>query len=140
MKYLPYVFTKHGITMLAGIQKSDIAIDMSLRIVETFISMKKYISNSLIEHKHINSLVLEHEIDIKLLQESFDKLNENKSINGLFFEGQFFDSYSILIDILNTSTKNIIIIDNKYLYHCGASLNDLGKKCFAIVKIENKIW
>lgn len=31
-----------------------------------------------------------------------------------------------------------IILDDKILYHCGASFKDLGKKCFAITKIENQ--
>ena len=55
----------------------------------------------------------------------------------MFFEGQFYDAYSLLIDIFNTATKNIIIIDNKTLYHCGAIFKDLGKKFFCIKKIEN---
>ncbi len=84
-RYMPYVFTEYGITMLAGILKSTKAIKMSLKIVNTFISMRKYISNNLIEQKNINNLVLTHENnfkevykDIRLLQESFDKLEKNK--------------------------------------------------------------
>ena len=42
-----------------------------------------------------------------------------------------------MLDILNTSKTKIIIIDNKTLYHCGASFKDLGKKCFAITKIDD---
>lgn len=56
-RYLPYVFTEHGITMIAGLLKSDIAVQTSLRIVDSFIAMKKYISNELLEQKHINNMV-----------------------------------------------------------------------------------
>ena len=192
-KYLPYVFTEYGITMLAGILKSELAIKMSLRIVDIFITMKNYINTSLIEQKYINELTIKNTEDIKLLQESFDKLNTKESNNHIFYEGQIYDAYSLLIDILSKVKKEIIIIDNyagkklfdiiknidvkvkiytenidniskekyekqynnleiintnifhdrfiiidnKVLYHSGASFKDLGKKCFAITKMED---
>ena len=192
-RYNPYVFTEYGITMLAGILKSDTAVEMSLKIVNTFIAMRKYISNNLIEQTYINKLVIKDHERINLLEESFNKLEEKTKHNSIFFEGQIYDAYSLLIDILNTSNKEIIIIDNyagkelldilkdinknitiisknisdelekKYLsqyqninfihsdsfhdrfiiiddqvlYHCGSSFKDLGKKCFAISKIED---
>ena len=192
-KYLPYVFTEHGITMLAGILKSEPAIEMSLRIVDIFITMKNYINTSLIEQKYFNELTIKNTEDIKLLQESFNKLNMKESNNHIFYEGQIYDAYSLLIDILSKAKKEIIIIDNyagkklfdiirninvkvkiytenidniskeKYekqysnieiittnifhdrfiiidnrvLYHSGASFKDLGKKCFAITKMED---
>ena len=191
-KYLPYVFTEYGITMLAGILKSELAIKMSLRIVDIFITMKNYINTSLIEQKYFNELTIKNTEDIKLLQESFNKLNTKESNNHIFYEGQIYDSYSLLIDILSRAKKEIIIIDNyagkklfdiikninvkvkiytenidniskekyekqynnleiintnifhdrfiiidnKVLYHSGASFKDLGKKCFAITKME----
>ena len=191
-KYLPYVFTEYGITMLAGILKSELAIKMSLRIVDIFITMKNYINTSLIEQKYFNELTIKNTKDIKLLQESFDKLNTKESNNHIFYEGQIYDAYSLLIDILSKVKKEIIIIDNyagkklfdiiknidvkvkiytenidniskekyekqynnleiintnifhdrfiiidnKVLYHSGASFKDLGKKCFAITKME----
>ena len=192
-KYLPYVFTEYGITMLAGILKSELAIKMSLRIVDIFITMKNYINTSLIEQKYFNELTIKNTEDIKLLQESFDKLNTKESNNHIFYEGQIYDAYSLLIDILSKARKKIIIIDNyagkklfdiikninvkvkiytenidniskekyekqynnleiintnifhdrfiiidnKVLYHSGASFKDLGKKCFAITKMED---
>ena len=192
-KYLPYVFTEYGITMLAGILKSELAIKMSLRIVDIFITMKNYINTSLIEQKYFNELTIKNTEDIKLLQESFDKLNIKESNNHIFYEGQIYDAYSLLIDILSKARKKIIIIDNyagkklfdiikninvkvkiytenidniskekyekqynnleiintnifhdrfiiidnKVLYHSGASFKDLGKKCFAITKMED---
>ena len=206
-RYLPYVFTEYGIVMLAGILKSDVAIKMSLRIVDTFITMRRYINTNLIEQRTTNKLVLEYdkrisntetkiiELDnnVKLLQESFDKLNTKESNNHIFYEGQIYDAYLLLIDILSKAKKEIIIIDNyagkklfdiikninvnvkiytenidniskekyekqynnleiintnifhdrfiiidnKVLYHSDASFKDLGKKCFAITKMED---
>ena len=192
-KYFPYAFTEYGITMLAGILKSEPAIKMSLRIVDIFITMKNYINTSLIEQKYFNELTIKNTEDIKILQESFNKLNTKENNNHIFYEGQIYDAYSLLIDILSKANKEIIIIDNyagkklfdiikdinvkvkiytenidniskekyerqynnleiintntfhdrfiiidnKLLYHSGASFKDLGKKCFAITKIED---
>lgn len=70
----------------------------------------KYISTSLIEQKHINNLVLEHEERLKLVETTFSNFKEKN--NHIFFEGQIYDAYSIMLDILNTSKYSIIIIDN----------------------------
>ena len=54
-RYMPYVFTEYGITMLAGLLKNDVAIKASIRIVDAFIQMRKYISNNLLEQRYINN-------------------------------------------------------------------------------------
>ncbi|MDY5996370.1 MAG: ORF6N domain-containing protein [Bacilli bacterium] len=187
------VFTEQGVYMLATILKGKLATSITIAIMDAFVAMKSIINTSLIEQKYINSLVLEHDNEIKLLQESFNKLNTKESNNHIFYEGQIYDSYSLLIDILNKAKKEIIIIDNyagkklfdiikdinikvkiytenidniskekyekqynnleiintnifhdrfiiidnKILYHSGASFKDLGKKCFAITKMED---
>ena len=192
----PRVFTEQGVAMLSTILKSKIATKVSIRIMDAFVEMRKYISTNLINQDYYNKMTVRHDTEIKLLQESFDKLSSNKEYDGIFFDGQIYDSYYLLLDIFNTANKNIIIIDNyidkklldilrninkniliitnkynnedyskyqnqynnitlkinnnihdrfiiidnKELYHCGASLKDLGKKCFAINKIENKDW
>ena len=188
------VFTEQGIAMLSTILKSKVATETSIRIMDAFVYMRKYISNNLIEQKYINKMVFDHDNEIKLLQESFSKLEEKEKINHIFYEGQIYDAYSLLMDILSKAKNEIIIIDNyagkelldiikdikqnikivssnidstlkkkyesqysnvtfinnntfhdrfiiidrKELYNSGASFKDLGKKCFAINKIEDK--
>ena len=190
-KYLPYVLTEPGIMMLSGLLRSDIAVKVNIQIIDAFVKLRKYVSTSLIEQKYINNLVLENSRKINLIEETLSNFKENN--NHIFFEGQIYDSYSIMLDILNTSKNSIIIIDNyidknildilsktnkhitlitnqynnddynkyksqynnitleinnkihdrfiiidkKILYHCGASFKDLGKKCFAITKIDD---
>ena len=194
-KYLPNAFTEQGVAMLATVLRTSIAEEMSIKIMDAFVEMRKYIGNNLIEQKYINKLVLENHERINLLQESFNKLEEKTKYNNLFFEGQIYDAYSLLLDILNKSNKEIIIIDNyagkelldilkelnknitiisknineelikkynsqytnikfinnnsfhdrfiiidkKILYHCGSSFKDLGKKCFCINLIDDKV-
>src|SRR5574344_153059 len=133
-RYLPYVFTEHGITMLAGILKSDIAVEMSIRIVNTFIEIKKYISNSVLEQQYYKNILLDDHNRISLLEESFNKLEEKDKINSIFFEGQIYDSYSLLLDILSKANKEIIIIDN----YAGKELLDILKDINKNIVIVSK--
>ena len=110
-RYLPYVFTEHGVTMLAGLLKSDVAVAASLKIVNTFIAMRKYIGANLIEQTNINNMVLKHDNEIKLLQDSFSKFEEKVKPNEIYFDGQIYDAYSKIKDILTEAKKEIIIID-----------------------------
>ncbi len=189
---LPYVFTEQGVAMLATVLRTNVADEISVKIMDAFVKMRRYISNSLIEQKYINELVLKDNKRIELLEETFNQLEVKKE--HLFFEGQIYDAYSLLIKILSVAKEEIIIIDNyagrelfdilrdvecnikvitkniseelikkynkqynnvsvikndvfhdrfiiidkKILYHSGSSFKDLGKKCFAINKIQGK--
>lgn len=191
---LPHAFTEQGVAMLATILRTSVAEKISIQIMDAFVEMRKYISTNLIEQQYINNLVFKHDNDIKLLQESFDKLNFKEKNTHIFYEGQIYDAYSKIIDIFNMAKNETIIIDNfldkamldiiskcnnnvilitadklvnidllKYnkqyknlqviinksfhdrfiildrniLYHLGSSLNSIGKKCFAITKIDD---
>jgi len=97
--------------MLAGILKSEVAVEMSLKIVNTFIAMRKYISTNLLEQKYINNQVMKNTEDIKILQESFSKFEEKKVVNEIYFNGQIYDAYSKIVDILKEAKEELIIID-----------------------------
>ena len=81
------VFTEQGVAMLSTSLKSIIAINTSIAIMDAFVTMRKYISNSLIEQKYINNLVLGHDKKIELLQESFSKFEEKKINNETYYNG-----------------------------------------------------
>ena len=134
IKYLPYVFTEQGVAMLSAILKTDVAEEISIKIMDAFVAMKNIINTSLIEQKYINSLVLEHDNEIRLLQESFIKLSTKEKINHIFYNGQIYDAYSLLIDILNKAKKEIIIIDN----YAGKELFDITKDIKVNIKIYTK--
>ena len=106
------VFTEQGIAMLSTILKSKVAVETSIRIMDAFVKMRKYISANLIEQDNMKNMLIKHDNEIKLLQESFSKLEEKEKINHMFYEGQIYDAYSLLIDIFNEAKKEIIIIDN----------------------------
>ena len=192
IKYLPYAFTEQGVAMLSSLLKTNKAIKTSIAIMNAFVGMRRFISDNLLEQRYINNLVLEHDNDIKLLKETFSKFDCIS--NEIFYDGEIYDAYSLLLKIIDTSKKSIIVIDNyiskelldilsktnkmitiysknldnnlinKYnsqysnvafkidnrfhdrfiiiderdVYHCGASFKDLGKKCFAINKIKDE--
>ncbi len=91
-KYLPYVFTEYGITMLAGLLKSDIAVNVSIKIVNTFIEMRKFlIQNGQIFERltNIEYKLLEHD---KKFNEVFNQLQVEENIKQkIFFEGQIYE-------------------------------------------------
>ena len=125
----PYAFTEEGVAMLSGILNSEIAITINIQIIEAFITIRKYISSGLIEQKYINNLVLQHEERLKLLEDTFSDFKEKN--NHLFFKGQIYDAYTLLIDIFNKSKKEIIIVDN----YINKSILDILSKTNKNIKI-----
>ena len=131
-KYLPYVFTEYGITMLAGILKSEVAVAASLKIVDTFIAMRHFISNNLLDSRYVNSVLVNHEERIKLIENTFDKFKPEN--NHIFFEGQIYDAYSLMLDIFESSKEEIIIIDN----YADKKLLDILSKTKKEIKVYSK--
>lgn len=199
-KYLPYAYTEQGIAMLSGLLKNEIAIQVSINIMNAFVEMRKFLNNNVYIFQEISNIkgkILEHD---KKFDEIFNELQHEENIKQkIFFEGQIWDSYSLIVDIIKKAKKKIliidnyiddsvlkmlskknkdvevviltsnksniqnldiqkfnkeyptlkvaktnkfhdrfIVIDNKELYHCGASIKDLGKKCFGINRIEDE--
>ena len=121
----PRVFTEQGVYMLATIIKSKVATEVSIRIMDTFVKMRHYINynKSFLPHR---LLLLEEKVDnnTKRIDELFDRFDpKDITRNYIFFEGEFYDAYSLLIDILNKSKEEIIIIDN----YAGKELLDTLK-------------
>lgn len=111
IKYLPYVFTEQGVAMLASVLRTEVAEEVSVNIMRAFVAMRTYISSNLIEQKYINNLVLEDHNRIELLENSFQKFEENKDVNEIYFNGKIYDAYSKIIDIFREASEELIIID-----------------------------
>ena len=126
------VFTEQGIAMLSTILKSKTAIKTSIKIMDTFVLIRNYISENLIEQKFINELVLRHDNDIKLLQEFFDKLSEKETNNHIYFDGQIYDAYSKIIDIISVAKESLIIIDG---YSDKATLDIISRLKINVILI-----
>lgn len=198
---LPLVFTEQGIAMLSGLLKNEVAVKVSINIMDAFVEMRKILNNNgqILERlTGVEYKILEYD---KKFDQVFDELQKGKEKEfkeQIFFDGQIWDSYSLIVDLIKRAKKKILIIDNyiddsilkmlskknknvevviltssksnilkldiqkfnkeyptlkiaktdkfhdrfmvidnKELYHIGASLKDLGKKCFAINKMED---
>ena len=110
-KYNTRVFTEQGVAMLATILKSKIAAEVSISIMDAFVAMRHYIGNSKFRLSNIETKVLEHDNEIKLLQESFNKMEEKRKVNEIYFNGQIYDAYSKILDIFKSAKEELIIID-----------------------------
>ena len=133
-RYNPYVFTEQGVAMLSAVLKTEVAEEVSIAIMDAFVSMRKYISSNLIEQQYINNLVLEDHENIKLLQESFSKFEEKKINNETYYKGQIYDAYSKILEIFKTSKKELIIIDR----YADTKVLDMIKKLKVNVIIVTK--
>lgn len=117
-KYLPYAFTEQGVAMLSAVLRSETAIKVSIQIINAFVAMRKFImTNAQIFHRldSVEQKQLEHKSET---DEKFDRIfNAIESIEitpkqGIFFDGQIFDAYKFISDLIRKAKKSIIIIDN----------------------------
>ena len=110
----PYVFTEQGVSMLSAVLKTELAIEMSIKIVRAFVNMRKFLlSNASIFQRldNIEHKLLKHDENFKKI---FNAI-EDKSIKpsqGIFFNGQIFDAYKFINELIKSAKKSIILIDN----------------------------
>ncbi|MCX6710149.1 MAG: ORF6N domain-containing protein [Candidatus Woesearchaeota archaeon] len=200
---LPYAFTEQGVAMLSGVLKSDTAVRISIQIMSAFVAMRRFISSNAQIFQRLDVVEKKQTEHNRKFDEIFNAI-QNRDIKpekGIFFDGQIFDAYRFISDIIRTADKSIVlidnyiddsvltlfskrnknvqvtiftkeiskqlsldldkynaqyplikvtefkqshdrflIIDNKEVYHFGASLKDLGKKWFAFSKFDKEAF
>lgn len=199
-KYLPYVFTEQGVSMLSAVLNSKIAIQISIQIMNAFVQMRKTIGSNL-ALLQLSEDFKQHKLNTNTKFEHIFKALEAPELppkQGVFFDGQTYDAYDFVNGLIRKAKESIVVIDNyiddtvitqltkkqkkvavfllsktiskklqldiekantqypsfkgiafakahdrflmidqKEVYHIGASLKDLGKKWFAFSKLEN---
>jgi hypothetical protein len=113
-KYLPYAFTEQGVAMLSAVLRSETAVKVSIRIMNAFIEMRKFIqANTDLFHRMDMLESKQTETDRKFSQvfQALEK-HEPKPENGIFFDGQIFDAYVFVSDLIRSARHSIILIDN----------------------------
>lgn len=126
-RYLPYVFTEQGVAMASAILRSDIAVKVSVEIMEAFVEMRRIlISNASLFHRLDKIELKQLEADQKF-EEIFKALESDKlhSEKGIFYNGQVFDAYAFVSDIIRSAKSSIILLDN---YVDDTVLTLLGKR------------
>lgn len=189
----PYCFTEQGSYMVSNIIKNKKAVETSIKIMDAFVAMKRYLDTNNVSTRIIliENKLYEHDL---LLEELFDSFKiKNLKLEKIIFDGQEYDAYSLLLNIISYATNEIIIFDNymnnkildmidkninvilvrnsnikdevvdkylkqyrnlkvvindnihdryiiidrKLIYYVGASLKDIGKKCFSICSLDS---
>jgi len=114
-RYLPYVFTEQGVSMLSATLKSNIAVDMSVQIIRTFVNMRKFISANNTVFQRLETLEQNQLITNSSIDKIFTAI-EAKTIkertSGIFFKDQMYDAHSFISDLLRKANKSIVLIDN----------------------------
>ena len=127
---LPYVFTEQGISMLASVLHSEVAIKVSIGIMRAFVEMRRFIANNALLFERISNVELKQLEYQKQTDEKLDQIFEyisdhEESNQKVFFDGQIYDAFSLLIDLVASATKSLVLVDN---YVDVGTLNILSKK------------
>lgn len=121
LKYMPFAFTENGVAMLSSVLRSETAIEVNIRIMRAFTSMRSFLmSNAHIFQRleaveHHQLLVQKHLSDTdRRIDEILTRLDvkDSEPIEGFFFEGQIFDAYSLISDLIRKAARRIVLIDN----------------------------
>ena len=202
-RYLPYVFTEQGIAMLSAVLNSETAISVSIKIMNAFVEMRRFMANNAMLFERISAVELKQLEFQKQTEEKFEEVFEYisdhaESEQKIFYDGQIYDAFSLIASLIQKATKSIdlvdgyvdvvtlnllakkkkgvnvniytfaktklsqtdiknfnsqyptlnvkttnsfhdrfLVLDDKTVYHIGASIKDVGKKCFGITLIQD---
>lgn len=114
IKYLPYAFTEQGVAMLSAVLRSEVAVQVSIQIMQAFVSMRKFLLQNASVFQRLD------QVELRLLQndEKFDRVfkaleaGRPEPDKGIFFDGQVYDAYVFVSDLIKKAKKELILIDN----------------------------
>ena len=125
-RYMPYVFTEQGIAMLSAVLKSDIAVEVSIKIMNSFVEMRNFVLSNREMFARLDRLELRQLETDKKLEEVFNYIATNTEVKqNIFFDGQIYDAFSFIVGLVKKAKEEIILIDN---YVDVNTLNILCKK------------
>lgn len=114
IRKMPFVFTEQGVSMLSAVLKSEIAVSISIKIIKSFVEMRRFISNNDLIFQRLDSLEQKQsKTDEKV--EAILSAIEDKSIKpkqGIFYDGQVYDAYVFVSDLIKSADESIVLIDN----------------------------
>ncbi|MDR1417933.1 MAG: ORF6N domain-containing protein [Endomicrobium sp.] len=110
----PYVFTEQGVAMLSSVLSSKRAVEVNMHIIRAFVEMRKFMLSNAQMFQRLDMLELKQLKTDEKLEKVFDIMEQNQIIpkQGVFFEGQIFDAYTFVSDLIRKAKKSIIIVDN----------------------------
>lgn len=128
-RYLPYVFTEQGIAMLSAVLRSEVAIKVSIKIMNTFVEMRRFLANNSLMFEKISQVEIKQLEYQKTAEEKFDKIfhyisEHEESSQKIFFDGQIYDAFSLLVDLVSRAEEKLVLVG----YIDIDTLNILSKK------------
>ena len=122
----PYVYTEQGIAMLSAVLRSDVAVEVSVKIMNSFVEMRKFLLSNREMFARLDRVELKQLETDKKLEEVFDYIATTKEVKQkIFFNGQIYYAFSLMVEIVEKAEKELILIDN---YVDVNTLNILSKK------------
>jgi hypothetical protein len=113
-RYLPYVFTEQGVSMLSAVLRSDVAIKVSIDIIEAFVKMRNFISTNALVFQRLEFLEQKQFRTDKKIEDVLNALeNKSKTPNeGIFYDGQIYDAYAFINELLKSAKSEVVLVDN----------------------------
>ena len=114
LRKLPYVFTEQGVSMLSAVLKSKTAIETSIRIINGFVQMRRFLTENAQLFRRLDTLERHQKETDQQLEQVFQAI-EAKTLSpkqGIFFDGQVFDAYVFASDLIRSAKRSIVLIDN----------------------------
>ena len=121
LKYMPYAFTEQGVAMLSSVLRSQTAIEVNIQIMRAFVSMRHFMVNNASVFSRLETIEY-HQLEMqqhlqesdKRIEEVFRRLDEGnaKPKQGVFYNGQVYDAYTFVSDLIKSAKKHIVLIDN----------------------------
>lgn len=125
-RYMPYVFTEQGIAMLSAVLKSDIAVEVSVKIMNSFVEMRRFLLSNQELFSRLDRIEIKQLETDRKFEEVFNYIAANTEVKqNIFFNGQIYDAFSFIVGLIRKAKKKIILIDN---YVDVYTLNILCKK------------
>ena len=122
----PYAYTEQGIAMLSAVLRSDVAVEVSVKIMNSFVEMRKFLLSNREMFARLDRVELKQLETDKKLEEVFDYIATTKEVKQkIFFNGQIYDAFSLMVELVEKAEKELILIDN---YVDVNTLNILSKK------------
>lgn len=137
---LPYAFTEQGISMLSSVLRSEVAVEVSISIIRNFVAIRKFLANnhelfSKIAKLELTQQEYKQSTDEKIIkiEEALNHISGNEEFSQkIFFDGQLYDAFSLLVKIIEKARKHIILIDN----YIDTTTLDILSKRQRMVKID----
>ena len=111
---MPHAFTEQGVAMLSSVLRSPTAVSVSIRIMESFVKLRQFMMKNSYMFQRMDILEMRLAETESKVGSIMKMIDNDKRIpqQGIFFDGQIYDAYSFVAELIRKATKRIVLIDN----------------------------